>query len=1020
MPTRILERLRWSALVLLGAQVFSAPLLHAQYFGRTKVQYENFKFHVMRSPHFDIHFYPEEAQVTADAARMAERWYTRHSSTLGHRFTKKPLIFYANQPDFQQTNVIQDQLTEETGGVTEGLRNRVIMPFTGIYADNDHVLGHELVHVFQYDIAESGEGGIQRMGQLPLWLVEGMAEYLSLGRNDTHTAMWLRDAALRGKLPTIKQLTTDPRFFPYRYGEALWAYIGGRWGDRAVAEVYRAALSSGWNAALRRVLRVNSDTLSKQWIAQIRADYLPQAEGRTPPDQVGERVIMQGKRGGEPNLSPVVSPDGQHVAFFSMRGLFGDVALYIADAQTGRIIRELSAPQRDAHLDALSFIYTAGTWSPDGRQLAAIAYERGDHSVIVIDVNSGDITRRIRAPQLSAIHTIAWSPDGQRLAISGGSGGLTDLYIYNLESGTVDQLTNDRYADIQPAWSPDGKTIAFSTDRGEGTDFTMLTYARQRLALIDVSSREVRVLPVFDRAKHINPQFSPDGADLYFVSDQDGFSDIYRYTIAGGSVSRVTRVTTGVTGITTLSPAMSVSAKTGRLLFSVFQNQGYSIFGLSGDRTRGTPVERTTPTTALGALPPVQPTGQLIVQNYLAQPQEGLPGTEEYPVTPYRARLGLSYLGNPSIGVASGPFGTGIAGGISAYFSDMLENHVLGAAIDAQGSLQDIGGQVLYINQQRRWNWFVAADHIPYLTGYSYIEPESSTQTWLVSQVLQRIFIDQVAFGTQYPFTQTRRFEMNVGYTRYGFSTEIQRVRIFQDQVVEEFTEDTASPPGLGFGQASAALVGDNSRFAFTSPIVGHRYRFEATQNFGQLNFTTLLGDARRYFFLQPVTFAFRGMHYGRYGSGSETDRISPLFVGDPTLVRGYAAESFDPSECSTTAPTDNGCPEFERMLGSRVAVANFEMRIPLFGTERFGLINFPFLPTELAPFVDAGVAWTGTESARFAFERNTTDRVPIVSAGVAARINILGYAVGEVYWAKPFQRPGVGWQFGFQLIPGW
>jgi len=224
----------------------------AQYFGRNKVQYEKFNWKILRSDHFDNFFYPPESLIVHDAGRMAERWYTRHSDTFRHAFDRKSLIFYADHPDFEQTNVIGEQLGEETGGVTEGLRTRVIMPFTGIYADNDHVLGHELVHVFQYNIAEGAPGGgLARLNALPGWLIEGMAEYFSLGRNDALTAMWMRDAVQRNKFPTIKQLTTDPRFFPYRYGQALWAYVGGKWGDRAIVDVYRTSLRVGWDAARR-------------------------------------------------------------------------------------------------------------------------------------------------------------------------------------------------------------------------------------------------------------------------------------------------------------------------------------------------------------------------------------------------------------------------------------------------------------------------------------------------------------------------------------------------------------------------------------------------------------------------------------------------------------------------------------------------------------------------------------------------------------------------------------------------
>jgi hypothetical protein len=136
---------------------------------------------------------------------MSERWYERYARIFQHEFKeRKPLILYADHADFEQTNVLEQQIDEATGGVTESLKNRVILPLTDTYQETDHVLGHELVHAFQYDIAGSrGAQGGGAMARLPLWLVEGMAEYLSLGRESPLTAMWLRDAVLRNDFPTI-------------------------------------------------------------------------------------------------------------------------------------------------------------------------------------------------------------------------------------------------------------------------------------------------------------------------------------------------------------------------------------------------------------------------------------------------------------------------------------------------------------------------------------------------------------------------------------------------------------------------------------------------------------------------------------------------------------------------------------------------------------------------------------------------------------------------------------------------
>jgi len=142
--------------------------------------------------------------------------------------------------------------------------------------------------------------------------------------------------------------------------------------------------------------------------------------------------------------------------------------------------------------------------------------------------------------------------------------------------------------------------------------------------------------------------------------------------------------------------------------------------------------------------------------------------------------------------------------------------------------------------------------------------------------------------------------------------------------------------------------------------------------------------------------------------------------VGYESYIRGYSAESFDGTECTSAAAGSNNCPTFDRLIGSRLAVANLELRVPLFGTREFGLINLPFLPTEIAPFVDAGVAWTSESAPVWRFERRSADRVPVFSTGVSARMNVFGYVVVEAYYAYPFQRPDRRGHFGFQLAPGW
>ncbi len=1011
-----------SALLLL----LPATSAFGQYFGRNKVQWEGFDFHVLSTEHFDIHYYPPESDAVRDAARMAERWYARLSETLGHRFSgRKPLILYADHADFQQTTVVGGLIGEGVGGFTEPLRHRLVMPMTGSYAATDHVLGHEIVHVFQFDMAEQrrdeARGSLE--AGIPLWMIEGLAEYLSLGRESPHTALWLRDALLRDDLPTFKKLGSDPRYFPYRFGHAFWAFVGGRWGDEAVARLFREALGQGATKAFETVLGLSAKDTFKAWHQAIREAYVPVVASREASPLGIKPLLARSRTDARLNVAPSISPDGSKVAFLSSRDLFS-VDLYLADARTGEMRGKLLSASKDPHLEALRFIDSAGAWSPDGRSLALVVVSKGDDRIVVVDVGKRKISRKLVAPGIGAITDPAWAPDGGRIAFSGSTSGVSDLYVLEPATGAVRKLTADRYADLQPAWSPDGRTIGFVSDRGPGTSFEELRYGPLGICLLDVESGRVRRLDVFEGAKHISPQFSPDGKSLYFIADPDGVPDVYRLALDDGEVRRITRAATGVSGITETAPALSVARDTGHLAFSVFRDSGYEVYRLEPERAAGEAVAAGGRDHRAAILPPAAPSGASAVSTYLANPKDGLPREPRYPEREYRPSLRLAFVGPPTIGFSTSSFGTAVGGGVSAYFTDILGGHQLGIAVEG-GSSSEFGNtfaaQAVYLNQTRRLNWGGLAARIPFLTtsATSRRGTFNGSPATFIDQFLEEVTVAQAGGLAQYPFSTRRRVEVNAVYTRYDTEVEGFTLVLTDDGRIFEQPLSVAAPQTLDLYQTSMAFVGDSSHYGFTSPLRGVRYRLELGSTTGSLRYQTALADARRYLFPRPVAVGLRVLFLGRYGHDAESDRLVPLFVGRENLVRGYRAGSFDASECTPTANATE-CPEFDRLLGSRMAVANLELRLPVLGTEELGLARFPQLPLEVAIFVDVGVAWTRDASPSFKFERETAERVPVFSYGLATRLLLGGYVPIEIYYAVPLQRPARSRVLGFFFAPGW
>lgn len=1009
--------LRKAVLLFVALLAFALPA-DAQYFGRNKVQYETFDFQVLTTEHFDIYFYPEEEAAVQLAARMAERWYTRLSRLLRHELSgRQPLILYAAHPHFQQTNALPGEVGEGTGGVTEMFKRRIVLPFAGGLAETDHVLGHELVHAFQFDMATRRdlEGNLvgPAVMALPLWFIEGMAEYLSLGPVDANTSMWVREAASREKMPAVDDLD-DPDFFPYRYGHAFWAYAAGRWGDEAVGDMLRATGPQGdIEAAMRTVLGVDEETFTKDWHEATRRTYAPFYETTRRADAFGRALITATGSGGDLNVSPALSPDGRRLVFLSERSLFS-IDMYVADATTGRVTRKIVETAGDPHFDSLEFLNSAGDWAPDNRRFVFAALSAGQPVLSILDVDRGDREREHEFPDLDEIFNPAWSPDGRLIAFSALKGGVLDLYIFNLEDGTVRQLTHDPFADHDPEWSPDGRTLAWVTDRFSA-DMGTLEFGNYRIGSMNVRTGEIRALAGFQEGRNTNPEFSADGRSLYFIATPDGIPNIYRIDLSGGGVSRLTNIVSGISGITPLTPALSVAAKAPRLVFTVFEEDHYNIYAAdSGAQLAGRAAVVSDRNAAV--LPPFnRRTGEVV--QLLNAPTTGLPPPTRYPAQAYRARLSLDQVGQPTVGVGADRFGAYAAGGMSLLWSDMLGNHTLGTTIQLTSRFQEIGGAVGYLNRESRWNWGVIGEQTPYVTG-SFAQGVTTIdgRTAFVQQTHRITQINRGASGVvQYPFSRAQRLEFAAGLRRISFDRDIE-TQFFSPttgNLIDERKEELPRPSALGLGEASTALVYDTSLFGATSPILGQRYRLEYAQIAGTLLYSGILADYRRYVMpARPFTIALRGLHYGRYGRDGEDPRLVPMYIGYPGLVRGYEVQSFDANEC--VASDMLTCTAFDQLVGSRMAIVNAELRFPLLGLFSRKSYYGAF-PLEMAFFGDAGTAWTTAVEPQFL----GGDREWVRSVGAALRLNAFGYAILELDYARPLDRPGRGWMWQFNLTPG-
>ena len=575
----MLRRLLLLALLASGLPL-AAPA-SGQYFafGKNRVQYDAPTWRYVQSEHFDVYFFerdhaPGSGEVLAAfTAEAAEEAYRQVAATFNYDLARRvAFLVYPSHNDFAVTNAVElPDYSEGIGGVTELYKNRIAVPFTGDWRDFRRVIHHELVHAVINDVFYGGS--VQSLLQrglrfpIPAWFNEGLAEYSAQGW-DTNSDMYLRDAVLEDGLAPISRLSG---YYAYRGGQGVWDFVAEEYGQEKVTEILeRVRLQRSVPGAFRRATGLSLKDLSERWQRTLKAVYFPEVAAREAIRDVARPLATREVGGAGYHASPVLSPQGDRVAYVATAdGLFDVVVAETAGAPNPRKVLDA---QDNTRFESLRILTPGMAWSPDGK-LLAVAVKSGPSDAIALVNASNGASRLVRPTGVDAIQAVAWSPDGARIAFEGTAGAHSDLWILEIASGETTNLTRDLYADHAPAWTPDGTALVFHSDRGDALatgrvtaqsagrgDFDARALGRSAFDLyrIEVAAPErVERLtndPVWDQthARVVRPpEASGDSTRaerILFLSDENGVPNLYVLGARGERLP-LTDVQTGLTDL---------------------------------------------------------------------------------------------------------------------------------------------------------------------------------------------------------------------------------------------------------------------------------------------------------------------------------------------------------------------------------------------------------------------------------------------------------------------------------------
>jgi hypothetical protein len=812
---------------------------HAQvYFGQNKIQYTRFDWQILTTDHFQIYFYPEERWLAEVAAHSAEESYRDLCVKFQHHiFSKVPIIVYSAANYFSQTNVTTGLLPEGVAGFTEFFKGRVVLPFTGSYADFVRVLKHELVHVFTYSKLDYVLRTRQKLDGVapPLWFTEGLAEHWSRPWA-SEADLVLRQMVLENRLVGIADMyRIDGSFYMYKVGESILKYWSERFGDLTIARLFdHWAEGKSFQQIVEITLGVPLAVLDEDWAYALRKQYYPEFKDLDLPSATAEAVSPDGFYLAP---APVCVPAGDscrlEVVYLGNR--LGYSALY-GQKPGARQPHPLVRGGRSGRYELLH-MFRAGIDSHASGKVAFSSKSNERDALFLYDMVRGRVTEQREFEPLVSIASPAFSPSGDQLAFSAaGKDGPLDLYLLDLDTQDPPlRLTHDLYRDSDPAFSPDGRRLVFASDRGRGGQegFT-------NLFELELATGRIRAL-TDTTFSHSSPVFlGPD--TLLFVSDRRGSFDVYAL-VGDTALYRVTHLSSGA-----FSP--KVDGARGDLYFSAHTNFGYRVYRMalnSGAWSRE-PLES-------------------VAGDWVAWAADRALGTttdSEMDVEKYRRNFSVD-IAQSAISYDA-VFGT--IGGFQMAMSDVLGDDAYyfllsNVANSSSQFLSSFNVAATYVSRRHRINYGWGVYHL-------YDE---------ISNVVEGLYRERQAGGlvfASYPLSKFRRLELS-NYTRYS-------------------KRDWLTPPHTREGVLTTSmlsLVYDNSVWHYTGPMEGIRTNISAgfTYNLTSGEVLNRIGwiDLRHYYRL-GVQSAWATRLYAFLSGGEEPVR---RYFGGSWDFRGFPRQSF-------------------------------------------------------------------------------------------------------------------------------
>lgn len=167
------------------------------------------------------------------------------------------------------------------------------------------------------------------------------------------------------------------------------------------------------------------------------------------------------------------------------------------------------------------------SWSPDGRQIAYVSFEKKKPQIFTVYVENGQ--RRLITDFTGINGAPTWSPDGKQLAVVLSKSGNPKIYTIDLSSGTLKQITFGEAIDTEPRFSPDGRSLLFTSGRGGSPQV-------YKLSLTDGAISRI----TYDGNYNARASYTPDQRQVVMLHREESRFNIAVQDLLNGQLSQLT------------------------------------------------------------------------------------------------------------------------------------------------------------------------------------------------------------------------------------------------------------------------------------------------------------------------------------------------------------------------------------------------------------------------------------------------------------------------------------------------